>query len=65
MLKAIPEIEANHVVPRPFRGYRDEEGVAPGSNTETLSALRLEVDSWRWIGCLLHPRRHQPEMTKR
>ncbi|HEY6761601.1 MAG TPA: glucose-6-phosphate dehydrogenase [Baekduia sp.] len=32
------------------RGYREEEGVAPGSETETYAALRLEVDSWRWAG---------------
>jgi glucose-6-phosphate 1-dehydrogenase len=31
-------------------GYREEEGVAPGSETETYAALRLEVDSWRWAG---------------
>jgi glucose-6-phosphate 1-dehydrogenase len=34
----------------PVRGYREEEGVAPGSETETYAALRLEVDSWRWAG---------------
>ena len=33
-----------------FEGYRDEEGVAPGSDVETFTALRLEIDSWRWAG---------------
>jgi glucose-6-phosphate 1-dehydrogenase len=33
-----------------FRGYRDEQGVAPDSTVETFAALRLEVDSWRWEG---------------
>ena len=31
-----------------FRGYREEPGVAPQSNTETFVALRLSIDSWRW-----------------
>ena len=30
--------------------YRDEPGVAPGSNTETYVALRLSIDNWRWAG---------------
>ena len=31
-------------------GYKDEPHVAPDSVTETLLAVRLEVDSWRWAG---------------
>jgi glucose-6-phosphate 1-dehydrogenase len=31
-------------------GYRDEEGVASDSTTETFLALRLEIDNWRWAG---------------
>ncbi|HFD39899.1 MAG TPA: glucose-6-phosphate dehydrogenase, partial [Anaerolineae bacterium] len=31
-----------------YRGYRDEEGVAPGSQTPTYAALQLFVDNWRW-----------------
>ena len=34
----------------PVPGYRDEEGVAPNSTTETYLALRLEIDNWRWAG---------------
>ncbi len=30
--------------------YRDEDGVAPESMTETFVALRLEIDNWRWAG---------------
>ena len=30
------------------RGYRDEEGVAADSATETFAALKLFVDNWRW-----------------
>jgi glucose-6-phosphate 1-dehydrogenase len=29
-------------------GYREEEGVAPDSQTETFVALKLFVDNWRW-----------------
>jgi glucose-6-phosphate 1-dehydrogenase len=31
-------------------GYRQEEGVAPDSRTETYAALRLYVSNWRWAG---------------
>jgi glucose-6-phosphate 1-dehydrogenase len=30
------------------RAYREEDSVAPHSNTETYAALRLYVDNWRW-----------------
>jgi glucose-6-phosphate 1-dehydrogenase len=29
-------------------GYRDEEGVAKDSVTETYAAVRLQIDNWRW-----------------
>jgi len=29
-------------------GYREEQGVAPGSGTPTWAAVRLMVDNWRW-----------------
>jgi glucose-6-phosphate 1-dehydrogenase len=31
-------------------GYKDIEGVAPDSTTETYLAARLFVDNWRWAG---------------
>lgn len=33
---------------RKVTGYRQENGVAPDSNTETYAALRLFIDNWRW-----------------
>lgn len=33
-----------------FRGYRQENGVAPESNVETFAALRLHLDTDRWRG---------------
>ena len=35
---------------KPVPGYREEEGVARDSVTETYVALRAEVESWRWNG---------------
>lgn len=34
----------------PANAYRDESGVAKGSNTETFVALRTEIANWRWAG---------------
>ncbi len=31
-------------------GYREEEGVAPNSNTDTYSAFRFAIENWRWSG---------------
>ena len=50
VLKAIPALESKNVIRGQFRGYRNEKGVAPDSQTETFAALRLEIDSWRWKG---------------
>ena len=33
-----------------YDGYRDIDGVARDSTTETYAALRLEIDNWRWSG---------------
>ena len=33
-----------------YRGYRQEQGVAPGSEVETYAALRLFVENKRWSG---------------
>ena len=30
------------------KGYREEEGVAPDSTTETYAAIKFFVDNWRW-----------------
>ncbi len=32
------------------RGFHDEEGIAPGSTTETYAAVRVDVDNRRWAG---------------
>jgi glucose-6-phosphate 1-dehydrogenase len=33
-----------------YRGYRESEGVADGSETATFAALKLRVGNWRWQG---------------
>jgi glucose-6-phosphate 1-dehydrogenase len=50
VLKAIRPLDAAHLVRGQYRGYRQEDGVAPASNVETYAALRLAIDSWRWSG---------------
>jgi glucose-6-phosphate 1-dehydrogenase len=31
-------------------GYREEDGVATDSQTETFVGLKLLLDNWRWQG---------------
>ena len=50
VLKAISPIEQTDLVRGQFRGYRDENGVARDSQTETFAALKLKINSWRWKG---------------
>ncbi len=51
----------------PVIGYREEEGVPEGSQTETFVALRAEVDNWRWSGVpflLRHGKRLEKKFTE-
>ena len=50
VLKAIRPIAENDLVCGQFRGYRNENGVARDSQTETFAAVKLEINSWRWKG---------------
>jgi glucose-6-phosphate 1-dehydrogenase len=47
---ALRPIDVRHVVRGQYEGYRSEPGVAAGSDTETMIALRAEVENWRWHG---------------
>jgi glucose-6-phosphate 1-dehydrogenase len=47
---ALKPIDPARAVRGQYAGYRDEPGVAPGSGTETLAAVRAEIDNWRWAG---------------
>jgi glucose-6-phosphate 1-dehydrogenase len=50
VLKAMPPIDDQNLIRGQFRGYRDENGVAKNSQTETFAAVKLEINSWRWKG---------------
>jgi glucose-6-phosphate 1-dehydrogenase len=50
VLKAMPALAAKDLVRGQFKGYRQEQGVAPNSKVETFAALKMEIDSWRWRG---------------
>ena len=47
---AMPPADPAHYVRGQYDGYREIDGVAAGSTTETYAALRLELDNWRWSG---------------
>ena len=50
VFRTIRPLSPTDLVRGQFRGYRQEEGVAPDSTVETFAAVRLQVDSWRWQG---------------
>ena len=54
VLEAIRPLELGEVaaagVRGQYRGYLDDPGVAPESQTATFGAVRLEIDNWRWQG---------------
>ena len=50
LFRAIEPADPAHYVRGQYDGYRDIDGVAPDSTTETYAALRLDIESWRWSG---------------
>ncbi|HEY2436227.1 MAG TPA: glucose-6-phosphate dehydrogenase, partial [Solirubrobacteraceae bacterium] len=50
VFRAMPDADPSKYVRGQYDGYRQIDGVAPDSTTETYVALRLEVDNWRWAG---------------
>ena len=44
------QYSAGQIGDKPTVAYRDENLVAPHSNTETYAALKLSIDNWRWAG---------------
>ena len=50
IFRAMPEADPARYVRGQYDGYRDIDGVAADSTTETYAALALEVDNWRWAG---------------
>jgi len=50
VLSAVRPIALEDTIRGQYMGYRDTPGVAPGSQTPTLAALKLYIDNWRWQG---------------
>jgi glucose-6-phosphate 1-dehydrogenase len=48
--RAVESADPAHFVRGQYDGYRNIDGVAPGSTTETYAALRLDIENWRWDG---------------
>jgi len=50
VFNSIRPLTSEHLVRGQFRGYREEDDVAPDSTIETFAAVELQIDSWRWAG---------------
>jgi glucose-6-phosphate 1-dehydrogenase len=50
VFRSVQRIDPGCVIRGQYAGYRDSDGVAPDSQTETFIALRAEIDNWRWTG---------------
>jgi glucose-6-phosphate 1-dehydrogenase len=50
VFESMPALRPGDVVRGQYEGYRDEEGVAADSDTETFVAVKAFVDNWRWEG---------------
>jgi glucose-6-phosphate 1-dehydrogenase len=50
VFEALKPIDVAHVVRGQYEGYLSTSGVAADSQTETMIAVRAEVDNWRWHG---------------
>src|SRR5271170_6957216 len=47
---ALKPIDLRHVVRGQYNGYTSSPGVPADSDTETMVALRVEMENWRWRG---------------
>jgi glucose-6-phosphate 1-dehydrogenase len=47
---ALRPVDVRHVVRGQYNGYRSTPGVPEDSDTETMIALRVDIDNWRWHG---------------
>jgi len=50
VFESMKPLDPSRVVRGQYEGYLDEDGVAPGSDTETFVALEVEIENWRWAG---------------
>jgi glucose-6-phosphate 1-dehydrogenase len=47
-LRGVRTLRPDDVVRGQYDGYRETNGVDPGSTVETYAAVKLNVDTWRW-----------------
>ena len=47
---ALRPIDTRHVVRGQYDGYRSSPGVRPDSDTDTMVAVRVDIENWRWHG---------------
>jgi len=50
IFRSVQTADPAHYVRGQYDGYRQIDGVSPDSTTETYTALRLEIENWRWSG---------------
>jgi glucose-6-phosphate 1-dehydrogenase len=50
VFRSMRPLDPGQVVRGQYDGYLQHDGVAPGSDSETLVALVAQVDNWRWDG---------------
>ncbi|HWD86030.1 MAG TPA: glucose-6-phosphate dehydrogenase [Solirubrobacteraceae bacterium] len=50
LFDAVRPLDPERAVFGQYEGYRAEDGVADDSCTETLVALEVRIDNWRWSG---------------
>jgi glucose-6-phosphate 1-dehydrogenase len=48
LFRAMADADPGQYVRGQYDGYREIDGVASDSQTETYAALRLDIDNWRW-----------------
>ncbi|ORB80208.1 glucose-6-phosphate dehydrogenase [Mycobacterium timonense] len=50
VFRSMLPVKPSNVVRGQYIGYREEDGVAKDSDTETFIALKVGIDNWRWAG---------------
>src|SRR5207248_1127932 len=50
LFRQIDSFRPSYVSRGQYRGYVEEDGVDPNSDTESFVATRFEIESWRWAG---------------
>jgi glucose-6-phosphate 1-dehydrogenase len=56
VFRSLLPINPENVVRGQYNGYREEDGVARDSDTETFIALKVGIDNWRWAGVPIYLR---------